>query len=99
MTVEAAEGGVMAHAPRQQPRRAPAVAGEHNHLGVLKALDSVGVVIHDARGHAVLVGRDLTYPTMSAQFNASAARGRPVSDVGARFRPLRAGGCAMAQID
>src|SRR6516164_8141361 len=62
-------------------------------------LDTVRIVIHDPRGHAVLVRRDLAYPAMRAQFDTGALCGRPIGDVGARLCSLCASRRAMAEID
>ena len=84
---------------QQQSRRAHAIAGKYDHLGGLKLLDAVRVVIHDSRGHAVLICRDLAHPALRAQLDAGPPRRGPIGDVGARLRPLRASRCAMAQIN
>ena len=83
----------------QQARRADAVAGHDDHLGRLKSLHPVGVVVDRAGGHAVFVGGDLAHPAARAQFDTGADGMRPVGDVGARLRALGAAGRAMTEID
>ncbi len=84
---------------QQQPRRADAVAGDDDDFGGLELLDAILVIVHDAAGHAVLIGRDLAHPAMRAQLDACAQRHRPVGDVRARLRALRATRRAVAEID
>ena len=85
---------------QQQARRADAVAGEDHHLG---RLETVPRRRHrnrsrrrPCRARSSVISRTRQ---RGAQFHPGADRVRPVGDVGARLRPLRAAGRAMAEID
>ena len=84
---------------QQQARRADAVAGQHDDMRLDLHLITIGIVVDRPRRHAVLTDRDLAHPAMGPQFHASPQRVRPVGDVGAALRPLRAAADAGAQID
>src|SRR5205814_4498544 len=74
----------------KEPRRADAVARDDDDLGLPAPLGAVGVVVHDAIRHAVVADRDLAHPAAGLELHAAADRGRPVRDVRARLRALRA---------
>ena len=65
----------------------------------LEPLHPVRVVVDDAGGHALLVGGDLAHAAARAQLHPGAQRMRPIGDVDARLRALRAARRAMAEID
>src|SRR4051812_15640947 len=65
----------------------------------LEPLDALGIVINDPRSHAVFVDRDLPDAAARAQLDPGAQRVRPISDIHARLRALRAARRAMAEID
>ena len=84
---------------QQKPRRADAVAGDDDHFGWLEPLDPVGIVIDRARGHALRVGGDFPHPAARTQFYPGADGVRPVGDIDAGFRALRAPRRAVAKVD
>jgi len=91
---EAGGGGI-----QQEARRADAIAGDDDHLRRLELLDAVGIVVDRARGHAVFIRGDFAHSAARAQFDAGADRVRPVSDVRARLRPLRAAERAVREMN
>ena len=73
-----------------RPRSPPPPAG---------TAPAIGVIVDDPGRHAMFVGGDLAHPAAGPQLHPGAKRLRPIGDVGARLRPLRASRRAMAEID
>src|ERR1051325_9134945 len=65
----------------------------------LKLLLALLVIIHHARGHAVLVGSYLAHPARGAQLDPGALRDGPIGDVGTRLCPLSAARGTVAEVD
>jgi hypothetical protein len=47
---------------QQNARRADGVAGKDDDFGRLEMLDTIAIVVNDARCHAVFVGRNFAHP-------------------------------------
>src|SRR5690606_16926128 len=78
---------------------ADAVAREHDDARLLALLAAVRVVVDDAVDEPVRADRDLAHAGPRPDFHSRAQRERPVGDVGARLRTLRAAREARARVD